>query len=250
MGFWINILSLNLRSDAKVHPLSPTLVRSALRVTPSDSSRGQCLRYLGCENWLASFVPWAHPSPTTALTALVFWGPWAVSGSQRLRHLGNWRCVLKILPEVVLLTEGRSLRCWWPRGKKGPAPFRGDDLGPSAQGARQQTYCSARLIFVNPNFTNGLLRPRGPSFMEQNLFPPRAPSPLDAGRLPHMGVIKNNPRVISFCCCLFILQSRVSQPDRDLWWFCSTLAGQEPGSQSPGRRPCSFAETAGGTRTL
>lgn len=32
---------------------------------------------------------------------------------------------------------------------------------------------------------------------------------------------KNNPRVVSFCCCLFIVQSRVSQPDHDLCWFCS-----------------------------
>lgn len=29
----------------------------------------------------------------------------------------------------------------------------------------------------------------------------------------------------------------------------TTLASQEPGSESPGRRPCGFAETAGGTRT-
>lgn len=162
---------------------------SALTATPSDRSRGQCLRHLGCANWSALSVPWAHPSPTTALTALAFWGPWAVRGGRRLRHLGNRRCGLKILPEVALLTEGRSLRCWRRRGRKGPAPFRGDDLGPSARGAGQQTYCSTRLIFVNPNFTNGLWCPRGPSFMEQNLFPPRAPGPVDAGRLPHMGVI-------------------------------------------------------------
>lgn len=144
---------------------------------------------LGLWELISLSVPWAHPSPTTALTALVFWGPWAVRGGRRLRHLGNRRCGLKILPEVALLTEGRSLRCWRRRGRKGPAPFRGDDLGPSARGAGQQTYCSTRLIFVNPNFTNGLWCPRGPSFMEQNLFPPRAPGPVDAGRLPHMGVI-------------------------------------------------------------
>ena len=35
-------------------------------------------------------------------------------------------------------------------------------VGPSSPGARQQTYCLTWLIFVNPNFTNGLLSPPGP----------------------------------------------------------------------------------------
>lgn len=93
--------------------------------------------------------------------------------------------------------------------KEGLCPYRGCHLGPASPGARQQTYCLTWLIFANPNFTNGLLSPPGPRLWGENPFPLRAPQPSRCWRTSRLGVIKNNPPVSSFCCCLFILQSRV-----------------------------------------
>ena len=181
MGFWIHRVSLNLKLNANVHPLPPRpLLCAHLRGWLVGWFQSKYLRCLGCEKRWALFVSWAHPSPT-ARPALVVLGPWAVGGT--LWSLGNWRCVLKILPEW----------CWWgmlpaqprakasgaerPRGRKGLPPYRGCHLGPASPGARQQTYCLTWLIFVNPNFTNGLLSPPGPRLWGENLFPLRAPQP-------------------------------------------------------------------------